>query len=386
MRYLLAPDSFKEAASAVQVAQAMERGVRSVDRNAEIRRMPLSDGGEGLTQVLVDLTHGEFVTSPAHDALGRPIEAQFGFLGLAGPRTAVVELAAASGLERIRPAERNPMSASTYGTGELMCAAIDVGAEHLIIGLGGSATTDGGTGLARALGYRFLDADGRELEPGGGPLTRLDHIDGTGVDPRLATLSITLATDVTNPLTGPTGAARMFAPQKGATPDEVELLDRGLERFADAIGRFNGRDVRQSRGAGAAGGSGAGLLGLFDAVTIPGIELVLELSGARQACQWADLVITGEGSIDAQTPHGKVPAGIARLAKSNGVPAVAIAGKVTRDADVLEALREIGITAVFGITPGAADLATLLADTQRNVEATCASIAALATAGTLNRR
>ena len=328
MKYLLAPDSFKEAASAQAVAESMRRGVAAGDPGAECRMMPLSDGGEGLTDALVQATGGELRSEHAHDALGRPIITRYGFLGEGGfgtshdgenPRTAVVELAAASGIERISPADRDPLAASTFGTGELIRAAIDAGAERIVLGLGGSATTDGGTGLARALGHRFLDADDCELPLGGGALPRLARIDDTEVPDDVRNIPIVLACDVTNPLTGTDGAATMR----------------------------------------------------------PGIELVLDLLHAREACAWADVVITGEGSIDGQTPYGKVPSGIARLAKSQGKPVIAIGGKVTRDPNVTAALNEAGIVATFGIAPGPAALPELLTGTKRNVEATCAAIASL---------
>ena len=328
MKYLLAPDSFKEAASAQAVAESMRLGVAAGDPGAECRMMPLSDGGEGLTDALVQATGGELRSEHAHDALGRPIITRYGFLGEGGfgtshdgenPRTAVVELAAASGIERISPADRDPLAASTFGTGELIRAAIDAGAERIVLGLGGSATTDGGIGLARALGHRFLDADDCELPLG----------------------------------------------------------DAGLARLADAIEALNGRMIENRPGAGAAGGTGGGMLGLFNASMRPGIELALDVLHAREACAWADVVITGEGSIDEQTPYGKVPSGIARLAKSQGKPVIAIGGKVTRDPQTMAALREAGIVATFGIAPGPAALPQLLADTERNVEATCAAIAGL---------
>ena len=337
MKYLLAPDSFKEAASAQAVAESMRRGVAAGDPGAECRMMPLSDGGEGLTDALVQATGGELRSEHAHDALGRPIITRYGFLGEGGfgtshdgenPRTAVVELAAASGIERISPADRDPLAASTFGTGELIRAAIDAGAERIVLGLGGSATTDGGTGLARALGHRFLDADDCELPLGGGALPRLARIDDTEVPDDVRNIPIVLACDVTNPLTGTDGA-------------------------------------------------GGGMLGLFNATMRPGIELVLDLLHAREACAWADVVITGEGSIDGQTPYGKVPSGIARLAKSQGKPVIAIGGKVTRDPNVTAALNEAGIVATFGIAPGPAALPELLTGTKRNVEATCAAIASL---------
>lgn len=393
MRYLLAPDSFKESATALQVAQAMRRGILAADPTAETRLMPLSDGGEGLTVTLTHATGGTMREVTAHDALGQPIIARYGFLGDAAtaadqrtdasseygasPRTAVIELAEASGLEAIPPTERRPLEASTLGTGEIMAAAIEAGAERIILGLGGSATTDGGTGLARALGYRFLDREGRELPPGGGDLIRLERIDDAHVNPLTRRIPVILASDVTNPLTGPTGAAQVFAPQKGATSMQVERLDAGLAHLADAIERFNGRRVHDRPGAGAAGGTGAGLLGLFEAQIMPGIELVLDMVHGRQACEWADLVITGEGSIDAQTPHGKVPAGIARLAHACGTPAIAVGGRVTRDPHVLAQLRQAGIKAAFPIAPGPAELEDLLRDVEINVETTCAAIAGL---------
>lgn len=386
MKYLLAPDSFKEAASAQAVAAAMRRGVLAGDPDAECRMMPLSDGGEGLTTALVRATGGELKPAHVHDALGRPICAQYGFLGggshmetdgKTGIRTAVVELAAASGIEHVSPAERDPLAASTYGTGELIHATIDAGATRIVLGLGGSATTDGGTGLARALGYRFLDDRERELPLGGGALHRLARIDGTDVPDEVRNVPIILACDVTNPLTGPNGAAAVFAPQKGADAQQVALLDSGLSKLANAIEVLNGRNIASQPGSGAAGGTGGGMLGLFNASMRPGIELVLDLLHAREACAWADVVITGEGAIDNQTPYGKVPSGIARLAQSQGKPAIAIGGKVARDPQTMAALREAGIVAAFGIAPGSASLPELLADTKRNVTSTCASIASL---------
>ena len=402
MRYLLAPDSFKEAASAEAVARAMERGIMAGDPDAECRVMPLSDGGEGLTSALVQATGGEFRSVATCDALGRPIMARYGFLGAiphdvahttmdeswrcgeSNPspdhsisRTAVVELAAASGLERIPRDDRDPLTASTYSTGLLIRSAIDDGADRIVLGLGGSATTDGGTGLARALGYRFLDADDHELPLGGGALVRLDRIDDSDISNEVRDIPIVLACDVTNPLTGPKGAAAVFAPQKGADARQVTLLDAGLGKLADAVEALNGRAIGNLPGSGAAGGTGGGMLGLFNATIRPGIELVLDLLHAREACAWTDVVITGEGAIDAQTPYGKVPSGIARLAKSQGKPAIAIGGKVTRDPQTLAALREAGIVAAFGIAPGPANLLELLAGTEHNVESTCAAIAGL---------
>lgn len=376
MRVLLAPDSFKEAASAEVVAQAMARGIMRGDPQAECRLLPLSDGGEGLTHALVHATGGTLHDVETVDAVGRPIIAQFGFLGNKHTsRTAVVELASASGLEQVSPADRDPMAASTFGTGLLIHAAIDAGADRIVLGLGGSATTDGGTGLAHAFGFRFLDAHDCDIALGGGALVDLARIDDSRVSDSIKNVPIVLACDVTNPLTGPEGAAHVFAPQKGATATQVELLDQGLANLARAIMQYNGRDIEHAPGAGAAGGTGGGMLGLLNATVKPGIELVLNLAHGREACAWADVVITGEGSIDSQTPYGKVPSGIAKLAQSQGKPTIAIGGTVTRDPHTVEALNKAGIIATFGIAPGPADLTTLIANTERNVEITCAAIA-----------
>lgn len=376
MRVLLAPDSFKEAASAEVIAQTMARGIMRGDPQAECRLLPLSDGGEGLTHALVHATGGTLHDVETVDAVGRPIIAQFGFLGNKHTsRTAVVELASASGLEQVSPADRDPMAASTFGTGLLIHAAIDAGADRIVLGLGGSATTDGGTGLARALGFRFLDSTDHAIPLGGGALADLAKIDDSEVPDSVKNIPIILACDVTNPLTGSEGAAHVFAPQKGATATQVELLDQGLANLAHAIMQYSGRDIEHTPGSGAAGGTGGGMLGLFNASIRPGIELVLDLAHGREACAWADVVITGEGSIDSQTPYGKVPSGIAKLAQSQGKPTIAIGGTVTRDPHTVEALNKAGIIATFGIAPGPADLTTLIANTERNVEITCAAIA-----------
>ena len=267
------------------------------------------------------------------------------------------------------------MAASTFGTGLLIRAAIDAGADRIVLGLGGSATTDGGTGLAHALGFHFLDTAGHDIPLGGGSLVDLSRIDDSEVPYFVKNVPIVLACDVTNPLTGPEGAAHVFAPQKGATATQIELLDQGLANLAHVIMQYNGRDIECIPGTGAAGGTGGGTLGLFNTTVRPGIELVLDLAHGREACAWADVIITGEGSIDSQTPYGKVPSGIAKLAQSQGKPTIAIGGTVTRDPHTVEALNKAGIIATFGIAPGPADLTTLIANTERNVEITCAAIA-----------
>ena len=374
MNILIAADSFKGSCSAKQVTDTIERAAKNVIPDVTITKIPVADGGEGTVDALVAAMRGTKVSVPAHDPLGRPITAEYGLLP---DGSAVIETAAASGLTLLKPEERDALHASPFGTGELIRHALEHRVKKIILGLGGSATTDGGTGLARALGHRFLDADDCELPLGGGALPRLARIDDTEVPDDGRNIPIVLACDVTNPLTGTDGAAAVFAPQKGANPEQVALLDCGLGRLADAITALNGRKITDKPGAGAAGGTGGGMLGLFNATMRPGIELVLDLLHAREACAWADVVITGEGSIDGQTPYGKVPSGIARLAKSQGKPVIAIGGKVTRDPNVTAALNEAGIVATFGIAPGPAALPELLTGTKRNVEATCAAIASL---------
>lgn len=368
-RYLCAPDSFKESLTAMEAARAMAQGIENADHDAEVRCLPMADGGEGTARALVDATGGSMRAVPVHDPLGRPVEGHFGLL--ADGTTAVVETAEASGLALLEAKERNPLIASSYGTGELMLAAVRSGAKRIIVGLGGSATNDAGAGLLQALGVRLLDKNGNDLAHGGAALANLTTIDISTMDPALKNVAITAACDVTNPLTGPTGASAVFGPQKGASKDDVATLDAALAHFAQVIDSQLGVAVNDVPGAGAAGGIGAALKGFLNAELRPGIAIVIEQSGLDAAAQWADVVFTGEGSIDFQTKFGKTPAGVAETAKRHGKPVIAVAGHIGTGIDELH---EVGIDAVFGIAPGAASLSELLADAAANVTRTTEQI------------
>lgn len=368
-RYLCAPDSFKESLTAMEAARAMAQGIENADHDAEVRCLPMADGGEGTARALVDATGGSMRAVPVHDPLGRPVEGHFGLL--ADGTTAVVETAEASGLALLEAKERNPLIASSYGTGELMLAAVRSGAKRIIVGLGGSATNDAGAGLLQALGVRLLDKNGNDLAHGGAALANLTTIDISTMDPALKNVAITAACDVTNPLTGPTGASAVFGPQKGASKDDVATLDAALAHFAQVIDSQLGVAVNDVPGAGAAGGIGAALKGFLNAEFRPGIAIVIEQSGLDAAAQWADVVFTGEGSIDFQTKFGKTSAGVAETAKRHGKPVIAVAGHIGTGIDELH---EVGIDAVFGIAPGAASLSELLADAAANVTRTTEQI------------
>lgn len=347
MRIIVAPDSFKGSLTAMEAAAAMRQGVLDALPDAEVVALPMADGGEGTTEALVAGTGGRLVPHVVTGPLGEPVEAAWGLLG--DGETAVIEMAAASGLLLVPPDRRDPKVTTTYGTGELIRAALDRGVRRIVVGIGGSATNDGGVGMVQALGGRFLKADGSEVGRGGAALLDLERIDLSGLDPRLAEVELLVACDVDNPLTGPRGAAAVYGPQKGATPEDVVLLDRALTRMADVMARDLGRDVRERPGAGAAGGLGAGFLGFLGARLRPGIEVVIEATGLDQQLAGAGLVISGEGRTDGQTLAGKVPLGVARAAARHGVPVVVISGAVTADAD---ALLEQGIHALLSIAPG----------------------------------
>lgn len=294
-RYLCAPDSFKESLTAMQAAEAMARGIENADRDAEIRCLPMADGGEGTVRALVDATGGTMHAVPVHDPLGRLIEGRFGVL--ADGATAVVETAEASGLARLNAEERNPLIASSYGTGELLLAAARLGVRRIIVGLGGSATNDAGAGLLQSLGVRLLDANGDELGRGGAALADVSVIDITTMDPAIGNVSIIAACDVTNPLTGPTGASAVFGPQKGAGADDVVTLDAALAHFARLIESRFGVDVSDVPGAGAAGGIGAALKGFFGAEFRSGVDIVIEQSGLDEAVQWLTWCSPGKAPL-----------------------------------------------------------------------------------------
>ncbi len=330
----------------MDVSRAMALGVRRVYPDAQIDSVPMADGGEGTLEALILATEGAYCRQTVHDPLGRAVQANFALLGKG--QWAAIEMAQASGLELLEPTERNPLLTSTRGTGELILAAIEARAKRIVIGIGGSATVDGGTGMARALGVRFLDAAGNELPQGGGSLEQLQTIDASGLDKRVKDVRIEVASDVNNPLLGERGAARVFGPQKGATPAMVEQLERGLARLAKIMATQLGQDVKDIPGAGAAGGLGAGLIGFLDGRLRSGVELVIEAVGLADRLTGAQLCITGEGKLDSQTAHGKTVAGVGRLAKSLGVPAVALAGVIGEGAE--QVLKE-GIVDYRSIKP-----------------------------------
>ena len=344
MKVVIAPDSYKGCLSALEVAKAMERGVLSVFPSAEVRKIPIADGGEGTVAALVTATNGQLRQTEVTDPLGNKIIAHWGVLG--DGRTAVIEMAAASGLPLVPKEKRDPRFTTTFGTGELIQAALAEGLPKIIIGIGGSATNDGGTGMARALGVRFLNAAGQEVAAGGGSLAEICQIDTTGLDLRLKNTEIVVACDVDNPLCGTRGASAVFGPQKGATPEMVQQLDAGLAKYASCARQATGRDVAEKAGAGAAGGLGAGLMFFTPAQLKPGVEIVLDAVGFSDIVRDADFVITGEGRTDFQTAFGKAPVGVAKVAKTHGVPVFCISGGLGDGADDVLAQ---GIDAVMSI-------------------------------------
>ncbi|WP_226002270.1 glycerate kinase [Paenibacillus sp. BJ-4] len=368
--FVLAPDSFKESMTAKEVCIAMEKGLRKVYPTATYVHIPMADGGEGTVQSLVDATGGQLRYIEVTGPLGEPVTAAYGLLG--DGTTAAIEMASASGIHLVNKDNKNPLKTTTYGTGELIRECLNQGIRKIIIGIGGSATNDGGTGMAEALGARFLDAQGNILPRGGGSLGELASIDISSLDARLQQVQLIVACDVTNPLCGEYGASHVFGPQKGATPEMVLQLDTNLAHYADVVKRQLGKDVRDLPGAGAAGGLGAGLLTFTQASLQKGIEIVIEYTGLKQKLANADIVFTGEGGIDFQTKFGKTPYGVAQAAKQSGKKVIAIAGYIGKGIDTLY---QEGIDAVFGIVPGASELGKLLVEGPQNVERTCENIA-----------
>ncbi len=319
---LIAPDKFKGSLSAPEVAEAVAGGVRRVRSGADIRCLPVADGGEGTVHAAVACGWRR-VPALVGGPLGDELHAEFATDG----DTALVELASASGLQQLPAGTSTPLTASSAGTGELIRAALDAGARTVVLGVGGSACTDGGAGMLSVLGAQVLDESGQALTPGGGSLSDVSSVELSGLDPRLAETTIVLASDVDNPLLGPRGAARVYGPQKGAGPEEVQTLESGLARWSRAVSSAGGRDASGRAGAGAAGGVGFAALAVLGADQRPGVEVVLELVGFRNALEGARLVVTGEGAVDEQTVHGKAPAGVAACAREPGVPVVAVAGQ-----------------------------------------------------------
>jgi glycerate kinase len=346
MKVIVAPQAFKSTASASVVAHAMRRGVLLAMPHAQVIAIPIADGGSGTVEALVTATGGGYVSSPACDPLGRPVTARWGVLG--DGETAVIEASAASGLSLLSTSERDPTKTTTRGTGDLIRAALDAGYFRMLIGLGDSATNDAGVGMAQALGIRALDDEGHDLPDGGAALMGLHSLDMKGVHPGLSSSTITVLCDVTNPLCGPEGASAVFGPQKGADPEQVSLLDSALGHFADVVKEQLGCSVRDVPGAGAAGGLGAGLVAFCGAVLRPGFEVISNALHLAESLDGADLVLTGEGRIDAQTAGGKGVSGVAALSRERGVPLVAaIVGE--NGLGTIEAAT-LGIDEVFALT------------------------------------
>jgi len=376
MKVIIAPDSFKESLTAMQVATAIEMGFRQIFPQAEYIKLPMADGGEGTVQSMVDATQGEMVFLQVTGPLGEKVEAHYGILGGTEEQsmaTAVIEMASASGLHLVPRTQRDPYITTSYGTGELIKDALDRGIKHIILGLGGSATNDAGLGMAQALGMRFLDAAGQPLNAGGLALMDLETVDVSQGHPKLAHCQIEVACDVTNPLCGENGASAVFGPQKGASQDMINKLDAALGHFADVMVKAGFTDQRAVAGVGAAGGMGFAMKTLLNAELKPGIDIVMDCVGFADKIKDADLVITGEGRMDGQTVFGKTPMGVLQQAKAAGVPVIGIAGCFGEDA---EAILAHGMKAIFPIIPGLAELDQVLADAQQNVTATARNVAA----------
>lgn len=345
MKIVIAPDSFKGSLTAKEVADAIEKGIHKAYSHIKIEKVPMADGGEGTVQSLVDATNGKIISTKVFDPLMKKIDSFYGILG--DNKTAVIEMSAASGLPLLSKEERNPLITTTYGTGELLLHALDQGCRNFIIGIGGSATNDGGFGMMKALGVKFLDSGRNDIGFGGGALEKLSLIDTSGLDKRLNGCSITVACDVDNPLYGPKGASSIFAPQKGATQEMVSLLDSNLNHYSNIIEKQLGISIGEIPGSGAAGGLGGGLVAFLNAQLKKGIDIVIETTNLEDYICNADLVITGEGNIDYQTQYGKTPYGVAKIAKKHNIPVIALAGGIGEGANILY---EEGLHSIFSIT------------------------------------
>lgn len=372
MHILVVPQEFKGSLTAVEAAAAIATGVTRALPAATVEQLPLADGGPGTVAAVATAAGGELRQAPCRDPLGRPRTAVFALLD--NGRTALIEMAAAAGLTLLRPEERDVKRTSTEGVGDLIRAALDAGARRIVLGLGGSATNDGGSGMARALGVRFLDGDGRELPPGGAALAHLARVDITGLDPRLRGVEVIGATDVRNPLCGPQGASAVYGPQKGATPADVAELDAALRRYAAVLRRDLGVTVADLPGAGAAGGLGAALVAFLGATLRSGFDLVADVVRLEPRLARADLVVTGEGCLDGQSLFGKTTVGVARLARRHGVPVVALCGALGEGWE--QALAE-GLTAAWSIAPGPATLPELEAQAAPLLASAAAQVARL---------
>lgn len=370
-KILLAPDSFKGSLTAQEACDAMEAGIKRVLPDVEIVQVPMADGGEGTVQSLVDATNGEIFEARVTGPLGTPVTAKYGILG--DGKTGVIEMAEASGIKYVNEETKNPLVTTTYGTGELILECIKKGITELILGIGGSATNDGGAGMAQALGYDLLDAEGNAVPFGGGSLDKIATIKTDNVVEEVKTLKILVASDVTNPLCGEEGASNVFGPQKGATPEMINILDANLQHYAAIIKRDLDRSVVSVPGAGAAGGLGAGLLAFTNAEMQRGIDIVIEYSNLKEKAKGATICFTGEGGIDFQTKFGKTPYGVAKAVKlvEPGCKVFAVAGNV---GEGVETLYYEGFDAIFRTAPGACDLETLIKNASTNISQTTENV------------
>lgn len=377
MKFVLAPDSFKESMTAKEVCQAMEKGIKKVIPSADIISVPMADGGEGTTDSLIDATSGHKVTTTVTGPLGKTVRAYYGILG--DGKTAIIEIAQASGLSYVSKKDRTPVTikqTTTFGTGELINDALKHNVKRIIIGLGGSSTNDGGSGMAQAIGVKFFDQDNQEITKklGGGDLSRIAKIDLSNINPKIKTTQFLLASDVTNPLIGKNGASAVFGPQKGADKKTVKELDENLRHYAQIIKNTIGKNIASIPGSGAAGGLGAGLLAFTNAQIHPGVKLVAHEVKLEDKIKNTDYIFTGEGGTDFQTQFGKTPFGVAQSAKKYDIPVISLAGYLGKGIDQLYGK---GFTAIFGILAKAEDIDHALVDGPQNVARTTENVVRL---------
>lgn len=375
MKFVIAPDSFKGSLTAKQVGLSIKKGISKIYPQAQFELVPMADGGEGTVQALTDATNGKLVQTQVTDPLGKQIEAAYGILG--NSEIAVIEMSAASGIQFVDENTRNPMIATTYGTGQLILSALDHNVKKIILGIGGSATNDGGAGMAQALGVKLLDKAGKEIPFGGGNLNQLEKIDISSIDSRISQTEILIASDVNNPLVGNDGASAIFGPQKGATKEMVAQLDKNLNHYADIIEKDLGISIKNFPGAGAAGGLGAGLLAFMNSEMKRGIDIVVQYSSLKEKSVGADFVITGEGGIDYQTQFGKTPYGVALATKevAPAAPVLVLAGNIGQKIDSL--YQSDGIDAIFATPAGAKTLSEAIKESPKDIELLAENIARL---------
>lgn len=372
MKIIIAPDSFKESLTSTEVATAVEAGFKEIYPNASYIKLPIADGGEGTVESLVSATKGHVVTANTTGPLGNKIKSFYGVCG--DGKTAIIEMAASSGLHLVPLKKRNPLITTSYGTGELIRLALDAGFRKFIIGIGGSATNDAGAGMLQALGVKLFDKNKKEINFGGENLAHLSKIDISEIDSRIEESKIEVACDVHNPLTGPQGASVIFGPQKGASPMMVKNLDACLTHFANLVKRDLGKEIDKEPGSGAAGGIGAAFQAFLNAKLRPGIEIIIDHTNFKNLVKDADLVITGEGRIDGQSIFGKAPVGIAKVARECDVPVIALAGSLGNDANIV---RDHGINAVFSIVNGPCSLEEAFKNAKENIYLTSKNVAAV---------